>query len=81
MVAEKDPERTPDEVLNFWFVELPPEDWFKQKDENDQTIILRFQLLHEQAAAGELKEWRSSIHGCLAEIILLDQFPRNMHRG
>lgn len=47
MVAETAPERTPDEVLNFWFVELPPEDWFKQKDENDQTIILRFQLLHE----------------------------------
>ncbi len=68
------------EVLTFWFQEAGPEKWFDKDDDFDQEIKSRFQILHEAASAGELWEWRESIHGRLAEIIILDQFSRNMFR-
>ncbi len=72
---------SPDEVLSFWFTELSQEDWFRQSDEVDRTITERFRSTWESAAALECAHWRENIHGRLAEIIVLDQFPRNMFRG
>ena len=74
---------TPDHVLNFWFEELAPKDWFNPSspDELDATIRKKFQPLHEKAAACELFEWRSTPRGSLAEIIVLDQFSRNIYRN
>jgi len=66
-------------VLHFWFNELTPEQWFNSTDV-DQLIAERFTNLHKQAAAGELVSWRETIHGRLAEIIVLDQFSRNLFR-
>lgn len=68
------------EVINFWFNELEPQQWFKKDETLDTTIQSRFSLLHEQAKAGELFEWRKTALGSLAEIILLDQFSRNIYR-
>ncbi len=52
------------------------------KDERlDRLIADRFGEVHRQAAAGELFSWRSSPQGRLAEIIVLDQFSRNIFRG
>lgn len=68
-------------VLDFWFGEIAPEDWWKADPAFDATVRVRFRALLEQAAAGELFRWRRSAQGRLAEIVVLDQFSRNIHRG
>lgn len=70
-----------DDILDFWFVKSTPEDWFKKNDGFDATIRERFGALVEDAAAARLDGWRGSADGCLALILLLDQFTRNIHRG
>ena len=69
------------QVLSFWFEELSPEQWFKSSLELDETIRSRFAPLLQQAMRGELENWRDTAEGRLAEIIVLDQFSRNIHRG
>jgi uncharacterized protein (DUF924 family) len=70
-----------DDVLKFWFKETEPRDWWVVDPTFDRLLRDRFQPLLVQAAAGELFEWRRSARGRLAEIIVLDQFSRNIHRG
>ena len=70
-----------DEVLRFWFEELAPAQWWKVDAELDRTIAARFSELHARAARAELYEWRREPEGRLAEILVLDQFSRNMYRG
>ena len=67
-------------VLGFWFVENGPEQWFKKDAAFDDGIRERFESLVEKASAGDLSHWRVTARGCLAEIIILDQFPRNLYR-
>ena len=55
--------------------------WFQKNDDFDQEIRQRFLQDYEQAAAGQLNEWKDSPLSCLALIVLLDQFPRNLFRG
>jgi len=69
-----------DDTLRFWFDEHP-KDWFVKNPAFDAEIRRRFLALHEQAAAGRLEQWAQGPRGCLALVILLDQFPRNMFRG
>lgn len=69
------------DVLDFWFKELSPKDWFAVSNETDTRIRQRYLEVHRQAARGELFGWRKSAEGRLAEIIVLDQFSRNMFRG
>ena len=68
-------------VIKFWFEEIEPSQWWIKDDEFDQLIKLRFSDLHEKAVKCELFEWRKYPQGRLAEIIVLDQFSRNMFRG
>ncbi len=68
------------EVLRFWFEELTPKQWFIKDPELDQAIAQRFGELHAQATQCELYGWRREPAGRLAEIIVLDQFSRNIHR-
>ena len=68
------------EVISFWFKEIPSESWFKKDTECDQLIRQRFLEVHDAATAGELFDWRSNALGRLAEIIVLDQFSRNIFR-
>jgi uncharacterized protein (DUF924 family) len=68
-------------VLEFWFTEIETAKWFKKDPAFDETVRTRFAGLYERAAAGECDVWRETPHGCLALIIVLDQFPRNMFRG
>jgi uncharacterized protein (DUF924 family) len=70
----------PAEVLDFWFSELKPADWFQKNDDVDARITDRFAAVHRAAARGELWAWRPMAEGALAEIIVLDQFSRNMFR-
>ena len=69
------------EVLRFWFDESTPRQWFAKDDAFDTAIRTRFAPLHAQAAQGELWHWRTDAPGRLAEVIVLDQFSRNLHRG
>ncbi|WP_413492018.1 DUF924 family protein [Morganella psychrotolerans] len=68
------------DILNFWFNEITPEQWFKKDTRFDTQIRSRFLTVWEQAAAGECFGWREHIGGRLAEIIVLDQFSRNLFR-
>lgn len=69
------------EVIEFWFEELTPKQWFVASEELDKKIYKRFGAVHNAAAKGELESWRATPEGSLAEIIVLDQFSRNIHRG
>jgi len=69
-----------DEILNFWFEEIDHSLWWKKDTSFDQLIIDRFSDIHNKAIHGELIEWRQSAKGALVEIIILDQFSRNMFR-
>jgi uncharacterized protein (DUF924 family) len=77
---------TADEVLAFWFG--PPGErgkqqkrWFEKSEAFDHEVRERFLPLYEEAAAGRLAHLEESAADCLALILLLDQFPRNMFRG
>lgn len=81
---------TLEEVLQFWFSVPQSEEaqyrqrskvWFGKNTEFDQIIHRRFLMTYKQAASGELDAWQATPEGCLALILLLDQFPRNLFRG
>jgi uncharacterized protein (DUF924 family) len=67
-------------ILQFWFEELTPKQHFVKDAALDETIRTRFGLVLEAAARCELFAWRTSTEGRLAEIIVLDQFSRNVYR-
>nr|BFD61769.1 DUF924 family protein [Bdellovibrio sp. HM001]BFD65595.1 DUF924 family protein [Bdellovibrio sp. HAGR004] len=68
-------------VISFWFEEIDPQLWFARNEEFDQLLRARFSDLHDQVSKGETYLWRNSPEGRLAEILVLDQFSRNMFRG
>lgn len=68
------------DVLNFWFEEIDQSLWWKKDGSFDQLIIERFSDIHNKAINNQLIDWRKSAKGALAEIIILDQFSRNMFR-
>lgn len=70
-----------DTVLTFWFDEIEPAQRWRADPDFDERIRARFGDLHYAAVQGELYEWRRDVNGRLAEIIVLDQFSRNLHRG
>jgi uncharacterized protein (DUF924 family) len=67
-------------VLEFWFEEIEAAAWWSADPDVDKLIRQRFGGLLRQAAQGELWHWRQEAKGRLAEIIVLDQFSRNIHR-
>ena len=71
----------PHDVIDFWFEELEPAQWWIKDEVLDQHIQARFGVTHMAATLGELEPWREIPEGRLAEIIVLDQFSRNIYRG
>jgi len=67
-------------VVDFWRA-AGPQRWFKKDDAFDAEFKSRFEAAHHAAARGELDHWAASAEGALAQILLLDQFPRNAWRG
>jgi len=67
-------------ILKFWFEEIDQSQWWSKNDEIDQRIRERFAEIHAKAIRCELYYWRKDAAGRLAEIIVLDQFSRNMFR-
>ena len=79
---------TPEEVLAFWFGREGEEGygelreaWFSRDPDFDREIRDRFEEVYEEAVADELETWKEEAQSCLALIVVLDQFPRNMFRG
>lgn len=69
-----------DDILDFWFNDLSPQQWWAKDEKLDREIARRFGELHAQASRCELFDWRMAAKGRLAEIIILDQFSRNIYR-
>jgi len=81
---------TPKDILTFWFGDAVGDPakamqrrsfWFQVDPAVDEMISERFATPVLQAARGELSAWEQVPRSCLALVILLDQFPRNLHRG
>ena len=72
---------TAGDVLAFWFDDAGPERWYAQSDDFDALVAERFGVLLAAATRYELSDWRCTPAGRLAEIIVLDQFSRNVWRG
>jgi len=73
----------PDDVLAFWFGDGPParrEAWFK-KDPAFDSSCAAFADALAAAKRGALDHWADTPRGALAQVILLDQLSRNLHRG
>ena len=68
------------QVISFWFEEIESAMWWKKDEAFDALLVERFSGIHARAACCELFEWRKEPEGRLAEIIVLDQFSRNMFR-
>jgi uncharacterized protein (DUF924 family) len=68
------------DILSFWFNEIKPSQWWVKNREFDALIVQMFSAVHKRANNCELFEWRRSAKGRLAEILVLDQFSRNMYR-
>lgn len=71
----------PQSILDFWFKEIDARLWWQKDHEFDELIRQRFGKTHQQATYGELAHWRTDAQGRLAEIIVLDQFSRNLYRN
>lgn len=80
----------PEDVLDFWFGELDEHGcaspnqrklWWTKSEDFDQAIRANFVSDYEAVVAGDRERWRSTPHGALAYIIVLDQFSRNMFRN
>ncbi len=72
--------QTPEYIIDFWFNAIDSKSWFKKDDDFDLLLTAQFSQLQESASQCELYHWRSNAEGRLAEIIVLDQFSRNIHR-
>lgn len=73
--------KTAEDVLAFWFGELQPPQWFRSDPAVDATILSRFGTTLGALREGVPETWTSTARGTLAAVIVLDQFPRNIHRG
>ena len=69
------------DVLTFWFDEIEQKQWWSSTPDFDTLVRVRFLSLLQRAARGELFSWRKEAKGRLAEIIVLDQFSRNVYRN
>jgi uncharacterized protein (DUF924 family) len=72
---------SPEDVLVFWFDEAHKELWFDKHPLFDDAIRRRFGDAVEPAGGGAFDDWARTERGALALLILLDQVPRNLHRG
>ena len=76
-----DPSDHVTEILNFWFNECKPWQWFRRNDALDDHVRCRFGALTETAQAGGLQHWEDHAESALALVLLLDQFSRQIWRG
>jgi uncharacterized protein (DUF924 family) len=71
---------SPDDVINFWF-QAGPGRWFTKDPAFDGALAVRFGDALKNARLGQFDHWATTPKGALGLVILLDQVPRNIHRG
>lgn len=71
----------PQDVLDFWFDPARAAHWFAKDAAFDEQIRQRFAVATDDAAHGHFDTWAGNPADWLALLIVLDQFPRNLHRG
>lgn len=80
----------PEDILDYWFADAARDAakaqerlgfWFRASAEHDREITQRFASTLAAAADGSLSHWETEPHSALAVVIVLDQFPRNIHRA
>ena len=67
-------------ILDFWFIQSTMEDWFKKDAKYDEKIKKLFLEDLKKATNNEYDEWQDTAMECVALVILLDQFSRNLYR-
>ena len=72
---------TPEEVLAYWIDEVGPKGWYAGGEDLDAEVRQKFLPLWQDAREGACGLWLTSPVGTLGYIVLMDQLPRNMHRG
>lgn len=72
---------TPQAIIAFWFDEIPASAWWAAEPAFDAMVGERFGATLARAARAELHGWRRDAEGRLAEVLVLDQFSRNIHRN
>ncbi len=72
---------TPESVIEYWYSDKIKSHWFKSTKELDQEISDKYESVWKNAIRGEYTSWNESAEGCLALVIVFDQFPLNMFRG
>jgi len=72
---------TPESIIDFWYSEKVKSKWFNSDAEFDKELKSNYENIWLNALRGEYKSWSESALGCLALVIILDQFPLNMFRG
>ena len=71
----------PIDIINYWYSDRMKKHWFNSNSELDNEIKATYEKTWEQAADDKLDQWKNTPEGCLALVIILDQFPLNMFRG
>ena len=71
----------PNNILDFWFSERVKPLWFNSTPEFDAEIRTQYLAVYYAALNDKIDEWEQSAEGCVALVIILDQFPLNMFRG
>jgi uncharacterized protein (DUF924 family) len=72
---------TATDILDYWYCERIKKQWFNSTSTLDKEILDKYGNTWEKALTSELDDWVDEADGCLALIIILDQFPLNMYRG
>lgn len=72
---------SPEDIRQFWFTETSPKQWYKKDLDFDRLIAERFGKTITAALAGRLDRWADNAPDCLALILILDQFTRNVFRN
>lgn len=71
----------PEELITFWFSDRVSQLWYNSTPEFDSEFEKKFSFWYQAAYDGLLENWKSTSNGCLALIILLDQYPLNVFRN
>ncbi|PPR50310.1 MAG: hypothetical protein CFH15_00635, partial [Alphaproteobacteria bacterium MarineAlpha5_Bin5] len=68
-------------ILDFWYIQSSIKDWFTKNNEYDEKIKIFFFEDFQKAIKNEYDEWQDNPEECVALVILLDQFSRNLYRN
>ena len=72
---------TPSDIVSYWFSDETRPKWFEGGPDFDEELRRRYAGAWEEARQDAFDHWTATPEGVLALVILLDQIPRNIHRG